>query len=93
MVYLGTIFKQTNKQTNMDYLRTFPDVGIQTIETRNTSPLTLSGHVTVQITPRNFLVTALIRAIHHFELTCHLVTLFCNQSIRTCYDKKPNKTN
>ena len=64
----------------MDYLRKSPDEGILTIETRNTSPLTLSGHVTVQITPHHFLVTALIRAIHHFELTCHLVTLFCNQS-------------
>ena len=64
----------------MDYLRKSPDEGILTIETRNTSPLTLSGHVTVQITPHHFLVTALIRAIHHFEWTCHLVALLCNQN-------------
>ena len=73
---IGTIFKQTN----MDYPRKFADEGIQTIGTSHTSPLTLSGHVTVQILPRHFLVTALICAIHHFELTCHFVALFCNQS-------------
>ena len=71
---------QTNKQTNMDDLRKSAGVGILAIETKNTSPLTLSIHVTVQILPHNFLVTVLIRAIHHFELTCHLVTLLCNQS-------------
>ena len=59
----------------MDYLRKFADVGILTIETTNTSPLTHYSHVTVQITPHNFVVTALIRAIHHFQWTCHLVAL------------------
>ena len=78
----------TKQKENMDYLRKSPDVETQTIETRNTSPLTQSGHVMVSITPRYFLDTVLIRAIHHFELTCHLVVLFCNQSIRTCYDNK-----
>ena len=80
MVQVQFSNKQTNKQTNMDYLRKFADVGILAIETRNSSPLTLSGHVTVQVTPHNFLVTVLICAIHHFELTCRFVALFCNQS-------------
>ena len=66
----------------MDYLRKSPDVGIQTIETKNTSTLTLSGHVTVQITPHYFLVTALIRTIHHFEWTCHLVALFATKTTK-----------
>ena len=66
----------------MDYLRKFPDVGIQTIETRNTSPLTLSGHVTVQITSHYFLVTALIRTIHHFEWTYNLVDLFATKTTK-----------
>ena len=73
---------------NIDYLRKFANEGLPTIGTMNNSPLALAGHVTVQITPRNFLVTALIRAIHQFELTCRCVTLFCNQSIRTCCDNK-----
>ena len=64
----------------MDYLRKFADVGILAIETKNTCPLTHCSHVTVQITPHNFNVTVFIRAIHHFEWTCHLVTLLCNQS-------------
>ena len=73
---------------NMVYLRKFPNVEILAMETRSTSPLALSGHVTVQIIPLNSLVTVLIRAIHPFELTCRLVALFCNQSIRTCYNNK-----
>ena len=63
---ISTIFKQTNKQTNMDYLRKFADVGILAIATTNTSPLTHCSHVTVQITPHYFNVTVLIRAIRHF---------------------------
>ena len=53
---------------NIDYLRKFANEGLPTIGTMNNSPLALAGHVTVQITPRNFLVTALIRAIHHASL-------------------------
>ena len=75
---IGTIFKQTN----VDYLIKFPDVEILTIETRNSYPLTISGHVTVQITPRNFLVTALIRAIHHYEWTYHLMALFTTKTTK-----------
>ena len=73
---------------NIDYLRKFADVGILAIETTNTSPLTLWSHVTEQITLCHFLITTLNCAHHHFELTRLLVTLFCNQSIRT----KLNKT-
>ena len=75
---IGTIFKQTN----MDYLRKSADVGILAIETKNTSPLTLFVHVMVQILLHNFLVTALICAIHHFELTCHLVALFTTKTTK-----------
>ena len=66
---------------NNDYLRKFADVGTPAIETTNASPLALSGHMTVQITPGNFLITALNCAHHHFELACLLMTLFVTKAL------------
>ena len=56
--------KFPNISQNTDYLRNFA------------SPLTLAGHVMLQLTPPNFLLAALNCAFHHFEWACLLVTLF-----------------